>query len=188
MNNNARVGIFMPAYNQGNYIDETIDSLKKQTFQDFIVHIVDDGSNDGLTPGKLKSIKYSQSILFPNKENKGVSARAREHYKLLKNDYIMVLCADDKIAPTFLEKTVDFLENNPEYGACGTGVQHFGESDTRVSIKDELTKLPGILVANGFLGSSLMRKKALNSINLGDDFVRFQDWERWIAMLQGGGD
>ena len=189
-NDAPMVGIFMPAYNQGSFVDEAIDSLKKQTFQDFVVHIVDDGSNDGVTPEKLASIKYNKAELFLNNDNKGVVFRAKQHYKLFKTKYVLVLCADDILAPTFLEKTVKFLEENKEYGAVSVNLKVFKKSidDGGAETKFDAMKmkLKYLLARNRVLGSSLMRREALLDTDLSGGFKRYQDWDRWISMLEAG--
>lgn len=186
----ATVGVFMPAYNQGQFIEEALDSLKCQTFQDFIVHIVDDGSNDGVTVEKMKSIDYEKAKVFLNVDNRGVAFRARQHYKMLNTDYVLVLCADDILAPTFLEKTVVFLTNKDDYGAVSTNYRLFNDnvekyyyegrySEEKMNLKNELAR-------NQVLGSSLMRRKALMETDLSGEFSRYQDWDRWISMLEKG--
>lgn len=184
------VGIFMPAYNQGHFIDDAIDSLKKQTFQDFVVHIVDDGSNDGETPKKLESIKYDKAKIFLNEDNKGVAYRARMHYRKLKTKYIMVLCADDVLAPEFLEKTVEYMEKYEDCGAVSTNLKLFSETPNDAFYLSEYCEkkmtLPHLLARNRVLGSSLMRTKALEETDLSGGFVRYQDWDRWISMTEKG--
>ncbi|MBO4812805.1 glycosyltransferase family 2 protein [Candidatus Saccharibacteria bacterium] len=187
---NATVGIFMPAYNHGAFVDGAIESLRQQTFQKFELHIVDDGSNDGLTPKKLCSIKYDKAKLFLNKDNRGVAYRAREHFNLFKTDYILVLCADDILAPDFLEKTVAFLEKNQRYGAVGTNVRFFVRNPKEYYYEQEYDSKKMILkyelARNQVLGSSLMRTKALKETDLSGGFVRYQDWDRWISMMEKG--
>ncbi len=184
------VGVFMPAYNQGCFIDDAIQSLKKQSFQDFIVHIVDDGSTDGETPGKLQSIKYDKAKVFLNKDNKGVAYRAREHYKKFKTKYIMVLCADDMLAPDFLEKTVKYLEEHKKYGAVSVNMKFFYKTlEDAFSVPEYNEKkitLPHLLARNCVLGSSLMRTRAIRESDLSGGFVRYQDWDRWISMMEKG--
>jgi glycosyltransferase involved in cell wall biosynthesis len=184
------VGIFMPAYNQGRYIDDALDSLKNQTFQDFVIHVVDDGSTDGLTPNKLSSITYEKAIIFQNTDNVGVAKRARHHYSLLKTKYIIVLCADDVIDSSFLEKCVAFMDKYEEYGAVCTNAQFFDEDRKKpykeVEYPSRGMTLPAMLARCGFLGTALMRKEALNETDLGGGFVRYQDWDRWISMLEKG--
>lgn len=185
------VGVFMPAYNQGKYIDDAIESLKEQIFQDFVVHIVDDGSDDEKTLEKLKSIEYDKAKVYLNSDNRGVAFRAREHYKMFTTKYIMVLCADDKLAPEFLEKTVEFLENNPEYGAVSTDMLEYmdsfsGEPFANFHYDPKKMGLPDMLSECHCLGSSLMRNKALKETDLSGGFTRYQDWDRWISMLEIG--
>ena len=55
-----KVGISLLAYNQGKYIEEAIDALKGQSFQDFEVFLIDDASDDGYTTEILKNIKYEK--------------------------------------------------------------------------------------------------------------------------------
>ena len=185
------VGVFMPAYNQGEYIDDAIESLKGQTFQNFVVHIVDDGSDDGKTLQKLKSIRYEKAKVYLNSDNRGVAFRAREHYKMFKTKYVMVLCADDKLAPEFLEKTVEFLENSPEYGAVSTDILEYwddfnGEPFYKFTYDAKQMGFPEMLVRCNCLGSSLMRKKALETSDLSGGFKRYQDWDRYVSMIEAG--
>ena len=185
----ATVGIFMPAFRYGEFVDDAIRSLKKQTFQDFVVHVVDDGSDDK-TVDKLKFIDYDKARVFLNRDNKGVAFRARQHYKMFNTKYVMVLCADDVLAPEFLEKTVDFLEENAEYGAVSTNIRLFTKRPddfyAQKSFDAKLMDLKHVLARNQVLGSSLMRKKALNETDLSGGFTRYQDWDRWISMLEAG--
>lgn len=185
-----KVGIFMPAYNQGEYIDDAIECLKKQTFQDFVVHIVDDCSDDGKTIDKLKSVAYEKAKVFLPKENRGVAYRAREHFKMLDTQYVLVLCADDIIAPEFLEKTVSFLDRNPKYGAVSVNIKLFNknieEAYAEKDFDEKKMDLKHELARNQILGSSLMRKKALDDTDLSGGFDRYQDWDRWISMMEAG--
>lgn len=181
------VGIFMPAYNQGKYIDDAIKSLRKQTFQDFVVHIVDDGSDDGETPEKLKSINYEKAEIFLPDENKGVAARAREHYKMFKTKYVLVFCADDVLAPTFLERTVEFLEKNPKCAVVSTNIIELKNGEEyEHELNEEKMTLPHMLARCNCLGSSLMRKKALDEVDFSGGFKRYQDWDRYVSMFENG--
>jgi len=80
----------MPAYNQGAYINDAIDSLKKQTFQNFKVLIVDDVSTDNVTTDILKKIKYNKAEIYFNKENKGVGNLVREFLRKLDTEFVFI--------------------------------------------------------------------------------------------------
>ena len=180
----------MPAYNQGKYLPEAIKSLKKQTFQDFIIHVVDDNSNDGYTQGVLDELDYKKAKVFHNKDNRGVVFRSREHFRLLDADYVLVFCADDILDPRFLEKTVDFLDKNKDYGAVSVNIRLFEEDARKPFAEHQYDEkkmtLVNELARNQVLGSSLIRKSALEKTDLSGEFVRYQDWDRWISMLEAG--
>jgi len=182
-----RVGIFMPAYNQGQYIDEAIESLKAQTFQDFEVAVVDDASTDSVTIPILKKLHYDKATVYLNKSNQGVGNRARTYFEKLTNEYILVLCADDKLQPKFIEECVAYLDKHPDYGAVGTWIQEFGESSDVREIKQRDATFPKMLIENHFLGSSMMRREALVQIGFGNKakvFQKHNDYDRWVSILE----
>ncbi|MBQ3293315.1 glycosyltransferase family 2 protein [Candidatus Saccharibacteria bacterium] len=186
-----KVGISLLAYNQGKFVDEAIESLKKQTFQDFEVFLADDGSDDGFTREKLEEVEYDKiTQKFLHKENIGNAKRRAQQYKIMKNEYILDMSADDVLASEFLEKTVKFLEENDEYGAVSVDIKLFDKQieDCYAEKKfDAKTmKLNYMLARNQVLGSSLMRKAALDKTDLSGGFTRYQDWDRWISMLEAG--
>lgn len=185
---NARVGIFMPAYNQGNYILEAIDSLKAQTFQDFEVVVADDVSTDGITPRILKQLNYEKiSQIHFNKRNVGISNQTAKFSKEMKNEYFLILCADDKIAPSYIEECVKFLDKNPDVAAVATWIQYFGERDGIKQIHPEEIELPNMLFTNNMLGSSLIRRKALEDIGFSETKIEFKkhyDYDRWVSILE----
>lgn len=186
------VGIALLTYNYGRYMDDMLESLKKQTFQDFEIYLLDDGSNDNYTPDKIKSLDYDKIVKkLCYTKNLGNAVRRRELYNIIKNKYIVDLAADDMLEPTFLEKTVEFLENNSKYGAVSTDVLEYmdtfeGEPFTTLCFDTKKMGLPAMISECHCLGSSLMRNEALKNIDLTGGFTRYQDWDRWISMLEAG--
>ena len=186
-----KVGVALLAYNQGQYVDDAIESLKKQTFQDFEVFLLDDGSDDGVTPKKLEEVEYDKiTKKFLYKERVGNAKRRSGQYKKMQNEYILDFCGDDVLAPDFLEKTVAFLEKNHDYGAVSVNIKIF-DDDIKNSYSEKRfdpkkMNLQTVLARNQILGSSLMRKKALDETDLSGGFTRYQDWDRWISMMEAG--
>lgn len=184
-----RVGIFMPAYNQGQYIYEAIDSLKKQSFQDFEVVIADDLSTDGITPQILKDIDYDKARVFFNKTNKGISRQTAKFSRLLENEYFFILCADDKIHPNYIEKCVKYLDKHPGKAAVASWIQCFGDDNKLIKVSGAQIGLPEMLIENNYLGSAMIRRSALKDVGYSETkkaFSKHYDYDRWVSMLEAG--
>ena len=115
----AKVTVVIPSYNHAKFIGAAIQSVLEQTFQDFEILIRDDGSTDN-------SIEIIQQFSDPrinvavNAVNMGGTSNLNKLIEEANGEYIALLNSDDYWLPTKLEKQVNFLENNPEYGAVFT--------------------------------------------------------------------
>ena len=114
------VSVVMPAYNAEKYISEAIESILGQTFENFELIIIDDGSTDDT----LRIInKYSQAderiAVLKNDRNLGVSRTTNKGIEVARGKYIAIMNADDVSLPERLEKEFRFLEENPEVGIVG---------------------------------------------------------------------
>jgi len=96
------ISIIIPVYNSEKYLKECIDSILSQTFLDFELVLVNDGSTD--SSGKIcdeYALKDSRVRVF-HKENGGVSAARNTGIKAAKGKYVTFVDADDKVKPSFL--------------------------------------------------------------------------------------
>ena len=111
----VKVSIVMPSYNRADYLPRAIDSVLNQTFQDYELVIVDDGSTDG-TNQVLKEYqaKSNKIRVLTHKVNRGVSAARNTGNENARGKYIAVLDSDDFFYPNYLENVVPFMEKNPE--------------------------------------------------------------------------
>lgn len=120
--------VIIPLYNKGAYVEKAIRSVAAQTFQDFELIIVDDGSTDDSLNNaqfiihNLELIDPDQfrKILIVQQENQGVSTARNNGVKLAKYDYIAFLDADDWWKPTYLEEMRELIEEFPEAGIYGS--------------------------------------------------------------------
>ncbi|WP_158538123.1 glycosyltransferase [Corallincola holothuriorum] len=120
------VSVIIPAYNREAYIEETINSVLYQTFQNFELIVVDDGSTDN-TRNILESFDDERiSILeHPGRANKGQSAAINLGLKHAKGEFIAILDSDDYWLPEKLEIQVAYLQQHNDIGlvyANGTAV------------------------------------------------------------------
>ena len=110
------VSVVMPTHNRSVLLSRAIDSVLKQTYQDFELVIVDDASTDE-TQYMLKFYKKmnpGKIVVHRNAYNLGVSESRNIGNKLARGKYIVVLDSDDYFLPDFLDNTVGYMENHPE--------------------------------------------------------------------------
>jgi len=109
------VSVVVPCYNQGQFLQETLASLEAQTFRDFEIIVVDDGSTFPETIRTIDNLD-SRRMLIVRTKNQGLAEARNAGIRQAKGRYILPLDADDKIAPTYLEKAVRILDENPRIG------------------------------------------------------------------------
>lgn len=104
------VSIIVPIYNVEQYIPKCIESILAQTYRDFELILVDDGSPDNC--GKIcdEYAKQDSRVHVIHQENKGVSAARNAGISLAKGEYIMLVDSDDFITENMLEKCMTVLQ------------------------------------------------------------------------------
>ncbi len=110
------VSVIIPSYNHERFVEAAVRSVLGQTFQDFEIVVVDDGSSDG-TPDVVKKIKDPRISLHVFDKNRGACAAANECIARSRGRFVAMLSSDDMFLPHRLEMQVLFLEKNPGFGA-----------------------------------------------------------------------
>jgi glycosyltransferase involved in cell wall biosynthesis len=128
LDNIPKVNIGMPVYNGENFIEETLDSILSQTYADFELIISDNASTDktekicNLYAEKDKRIRY-----YRNKENLGGSRNYNKAFELSNSEYFKWAPHDDIISPTYLERCVGVLDQDPSIVLCYSKMQYIDE-------------------------------------------------------------
>ena len=187
--NNPRVTVCMPVYNRVEHLRETIDSILGQTFTDFELLIIDDGSTEDLSEilGQYDDFRMS---VFRNEANMGIARARNRGLKLAKGEYIAWMDSDDISLPHRLESQVAFMDSHPEIDLCGTWLETFGD-------KKSIWKLPvehgdifaGMLFECMLYQSTvIMRKKNIFRLNgfYDDKFLTASDYEYWVRLGLAG--
>lgn len=182
-----KVSIIIPCYNLGQYLDEAIHSVMKQTFTDWELIIIDDGSTEPETKKVLARINYPKTKLIRT-HNQGLPVARNTAIKQAHGEYIACLDADDYYAPTFLEKTVAVLDQDRDHhlGMVTTWIQTYG-------VKSEVWQTGGydpILLAtrNVLHVASLFRRECWEKVNGYSESLKigYQDWDFWIKIIAAG--
>lgn len=121
------VTVAIPSYNHAKYIAETIQSALDQTFQDFEILIVDDASTDNSIE-VIKKFNDKRIRLIESQKNQGVCKTTDLCVENALGKYISLIASDDVMEKTKLEKQVNFLEQNPNYGAVFSGMEVIDEN------------------------------------------------------------
>jgi glycosyltransferase involved in cell wall biosynthesis len=112
-----KVSVIIPTYHRAFIVRQSIDSVLQQTYRDYEIIVVDDGSTDD-TREVLKS--YGDKIRYDYKANGGISSARNRGLEIAGGDYVAFLDSDDFWKPEKLQKQMTFFEANPEYGMVAT--------------------------------------------------------------------
>lgn len=114
-----RVSVILTVYNRASMVRDAIDSLLAQTFTDFEIVVVDDGSTDG-SVDLIKSIDDPRIRLIAHERNKGTPTARNSGLEAATGEYIAWLDSDDLARPKRLERQVAYLDANPSIAMVGT--------------------------------------------------------------------
>jgi glycosyltransferase involved in cell wall biosynthesis len=174
-----KVSIIIPCYNMIQYVGEAIKSALAQSYRDFEVIVVNDGSTDG-SLGEIEN--YPVKIV--NKRNGGLASARNAGIGFSTGELILPLDADDKIDPHYLMKTVPLMSD--AVGVVSTDMQYFGTHTDR--LRPTHTTLQQVVQYNGMPVCSLIRKKAFEQAGGYKSIMTegCEDWELWVSILKRG--
>lgn len=181
------VTVVIPTYNAINYLPKTLESLLNQTFTDFEVIIIDDGSTD--TTAQWLGNLTDPKIEIVVQTNQCVAVARNLGITKAKGDYIAFLDSDDLWEPTKLEKQVQCLEANPDVGLVNTWIESIDEQGNHLSIV-QAPEVEGkvwnqIIVENPILCGSvpLIRRSCFKTVGVFDpNLLSAEDWDMWIRI------
>jgi len=183
--NRPKVSVIIPCYNLGEYVDEAVDSVFEQTYQDFEIVIVNDGSTDPLTNQLLANYARPKTRVLWT-QNRGLPSARNHAIEQSTGEYICALDADDKLASSYLEKTVKTLETSDTVSFVSCWLQTFGDEDWvwKQDHCDLITLLGECTVCT----AALVRRTALERSGLYDSQFRdgHEDWDLWISLVEKG--
>lgn len=127
----ARVTVLMPTYNVAPWVEEAIQSVLNQTFKDFELLVVDDGSSDD-TPAQVRHISDPRIRIAAFPDNVGLAENLNRGLDLIDTELVARMDGDDIAKPDWLETGIKILDTHPEVGICSFGFQFFGTKTSLV--------------------------------------------------------
>lgn len=190
-----KVSVIIPAYNSALYLGEAIDSVLNQTFQDFEIIIIDDGSTDGTKAVVEKYLNCPQPrVRYYYQENNGPGAARNLGIKVAEGRYLAFLDADDRYLPRFLEECVALLQEQgfdvitPKCFAkrfMGRSEDTPIETFSREDFPEDALELFKLLYEKHAGSQSMVaRKECFDVVGLYDENCYVEDWDIWIRFAQ----
>ncbi|MGA1980071.1 MAG: glycosyltransferase [Sedimentisphaerales bacterium] len=189
IDNNPTVSIIIPTYNRSRLIARAVKSVLNQTYQNFELIIVDDGSTDdtreivaGFNDKRIRYVRHE--------ENKGEAAARNTGIKVARGGYIAYQDSDDEWFPEKLARQMELLENaSPQVGVIYTGfwkMENLRKTYIPFSwVNQKNGDIHRELLKGNFIGSPvvLIKKDCFNRVGLFDERLRnLVDWEMWIRI------
>jgi glycosyltransferase involved in cell wall biosynthesis len=180
-----KASIIIPCYNQGTYIDEAVDSVLNQSYEDFEIIIVNDGSTDEYTNRLLAEYRKPGTRILHTR-NQGLAMARNTAISEALGNYILPLDADDRIAPGYLEKAISILEKDPDTGIVYCLGELFGARQR--SIRAPEFTLRKMLLSNLIFSSAFFRKQDWEKVDGYNPNMRYgcEDWDFWLSLIELG--
>lgn len=181
------VSVIIPTYNREDYICETIESVLTQTYKDFEIIVVDDGSTDNT---KEKLVPFLKNIKLIEQKNSERAVARNNGIKNSSGKYIALLDSDDIWTPNKLEKQIDILDLKKDiiltYGQC----QRINEKSKKIKTAKRQKegyngKVFEKLLYRNFVVSAtpvIRRDYFEKTTGFETKYVPYEDWEFWIRF------
>lgn len=183
-----KISVLLPVYNAENYLKEAIISVLNQTFKDFELIILNDGSTDN-SENIIQAFTDSRIRYVANETNLGLIKTLNKGIALSTGKYIARMDADDICSTNRFEKQFSFLEQNVKVVLCGSWakiIDEFGNIKGRIKRIDtnELIRA-NMLFTTPFIHPTVMiRREAIVNNSYNQDAKHCEDLELWVRMSQ----
>lgn len=186
MNTNPMVSVVMPCYNDGRYIQESVASVKAQTYPNVELIIIDDGSDDSDTIATLNALAEEANVQVLHATHVGPSAARNAAIREARGKYILPLDADDTIDPTYIEKAVNILESHKDTGVAYCEADLFGAQSGKWDLPTY--SFESMLFDNIVFVTALFSKADWEKVGGFNENMKagMEDYDFWLSILGEG--
>lgn len=182
------ISVIMPVFNGEKFLKSSIKSILDQTYKNFELIIINDGSKDS-SLDIIKNFKDKRVKVINNVHNLGITKSLNKGIRISKGEFIARCDADDINFPNRFNTQLKFLRYNRQFAIVGSNatlIDEDGKSITNTEISDTSKILKrSMFIKNNVIHSSVMfRKEVLEDVGLYDEFfVAAEDYELWLRIL-----
>lgn len=187
-----RISVLMGIYNCAPYLQEALDSLYAQTYQDFKIILCDDGSKDDTFAIAQRNAKeHANIVLIRNERNMGLNYTLNHCLEYADTEFCARMDGDDVSLPTRFEKEIEFLDTHPDYAIVTTPMKYFDESGVfKVGVGGSEPSLTDFPKASPFCHAPCMVRseayRAVGGYTVAENLLRMEDYHLWIKMYVAG--
>jgi len=192
-----QISVVIPVFNGEAFLAEAIDSVLNQTYQDFELILVNDGSTDNSLKIMQNYAAIDKRIKIISQENQGRCEAFNRGLNASKSEWVARLDADDVFLPNKLEKQVDFIKRNPQTVLVGTQGYHIDKYGRKLSLMGidgpfTQSEYETYLRQNKpifFIASSVLmrRDKVLAVGGMRKEMLQAEDLDLWNRVAEQGG-
>lgn len=180
--NHSLISILMPYYRLGDFLEEAVESVKAQTYENWELIVVDDCSPEKPAQEVLSKEKDPRIHIFRHDSNRGAYAARNTAASKSRGEFLVPLDSDDLLAPSYLEKTLNAaLETGAS--AVYSQVKYFGNSDF---IYVPSTDLGEIFSGHYPCNTLLMKREVYETVGGYKEIRLVEDTEFWISAIESG--
>lgn len=178
-----KVSIIVPCYKQAQYLSDALDSVLAQTYQDWECIVVNDGSTDNVDEIIKPYMEQDARIKYIKQENQGVAVARNNGIQNADGKYILPLDADDKLAPSFVEKAVLYIESHDKCKLVYCNTELFGEQQGLFKLRKY--EYEQFIWANCIPCTALFRRKDFIATQGYNPNMKegLEDWDFWLSLL-----
>ncbi len=190
----VKVSVIIPAYNSAGFIRDTLESVFAQTYTDYEVLVINDGSSD--TPDlEVALAPYRDRIIYLQREHGGPGAARNTGMRHARGEVLAFLDSDDLWFPDHLKRQMAFLEAHPALDLVYADVLQFGESSYAGLTYMQTAPSKGPVNLEALLAddcsvatsSTVVRKEAVLAVGLFDEtLIISEDFDLWLRLALHG--
>jgi glycosyltransferase involved in cell wall biosynthesis len=186
--------VIIPAYDVAPYISEALESVLAQTFTNYEVIVVNDGSTDTLELERVLE-PFREHIVYLKQNNRGAASARNTGLYVARGEYVAFLDADDSWHRDFLQSQINFLKNHGPFDLVYADARLFGETSQAGKTYMETTPSKGDVTfeslitarCNVITSGVVARRQIVLDVGLFDEeLLRAHDFDLWLRMVRAG--
>lgn len=177
-----RVAVVIPCYNDGRFLEEALESLRREEPHELVV--INDGSKDPATLDVLAHLEQQGTAVL-HQDNAGLAGARMAGVAATTAAYVHTVDADDRMAPGALTRLADALDANPHAAAAWGAYHTFGASDCRFPTAPLLDPWR-VTYFNEITANTMLRREAIEAVGGWDGGIGYEDWDFWMKLAEHG--